>query len=75
MISPAWLQPAHLSEDVTRQGLIKVGMEVNEGKEVQTRAVLLHHQLKEPLVFKYIQNLEKDKVKSGPAEVPSGQHI
>lgn len=74
-ISPAWLCPAHLSEDVTCQGLIKAGMAVNECKEVQARAVLLHHKLKEPLVFKHVQHLEKDKVRSGPAEMPSAQHI
>lgn len=66
---------SHLSEDVTRQGLVKAGMVVDEGEEVQARAMLLHHELKEFLVFKYIQYLERDKVGSSPAKTPSRQHI
>lgn len=58
----AALARSHLSEDVARQGLIEAGMAVDECKEVQAGAVLLHHQLKEPLIFKYIQHLERHKL-------------
>lgn len=37
------LTHTHLSEDVTRQGLIQAGMAVDESKEVQAGAMLLHH--------------------------------
>lgn len=57
---PTWLGPCHLSEDVTGQRLIQVGVAVDECKEVKARAMLLHHELEEALVLEYIQDLGRD---------------
>lgn len=63
--------PAHLPEDVARQRLVQAGVAVDEREEVQAGAVLLHHQLKEPLVLKHVQDLGGDSTGSGPAETPA----
>lgn len=65
----------HLPEDVAGQGLVKVGVAVDEGKEVQAGAVLLHHQLEEPLVFKHIQYLQRDRSGSRLPSHPRGQPL
>lgn len=67
VLDPGGRTRSHLSEDVARQGLVKAGMVVNECKEVQARAVLLHHQLKEALVLKHVQHLERDRGELGLA--------
>ena len=38
---------SHLSEDVTVDGLVRVGPAVDELEEVHARAVPLHHQLQQ----------------------------
>lgn len=45
---------SHLSEYETCQRLIQIGLIINEREEIQAWPKLLHHQLEEVLVLKYI---------------------